>query len=305
MAETEEQGVDALIRAGADTDDLDDYDAGDRGDTVRPEHTGEPENDPSPDSASTRAAEPEPEASSEPEPEAKAEEPKGEPRIPKRRFDEINERRKAAEAKLAEYERAHQAKKQAPEFDFEAKEKAYLEAVLDGETDKAMALRREIRAAERAAWEAQVAEASSRTREMTKAELELTTTVQELQSTYPVFDAESETFDEGLTQEALDLFEGFKVRGYAPAAAMRKAVGYVVAANSLETPAAPSASSASSVPQRPSAAQVQRKLEAATQQPPQPAGTPPEPSIDVMRMSEEDFDKLSEAELRKLRGDLV
>lgn len=74
--------------------------------------------------------------------------------IPKARFDEVNEDRKATKAALdaanAEIARllAHgkpdtQAR---PTFDEDAKEKEYIEAMMNGETDAALAIRREINA---------------------------------------------------------------------------------------------------------------------------------------------------------------
>jgi hypothetical protein len=71
--------------------------------------------------------------------------------IPRRRFDEVNQRRKAAEDKLAQIERENKATQQAQDatYDFDTKEKEYLDLVLDGKTEEAIALRKKIRAAER------------------------------------------------------------------------------------------------------------------------------------------------------------
>jgi hypothetical protein len=61
--------------------------------------------------------------------------------IPKKRFDEVNQRRKAAEDKLAQFERENKAMQQAQDatYDFDAKEKEYLDLVLDGKTEEAIA----------------------------------------------------------------------------------------------------------------------------------------------------------------------
>lgn len=74
--------------------------------------------------------------------------------IPKARFDEVNEARKSAQNALdaanAEIERLQaQSKSESqarPTFDEDAKEKEYIEAMLDGNTDRALAIRREINA---------------------------------------------------------------------------------------------------------------------------------------------------------------
>lgn len=83
--------------------------------------------------------------------------------IPKARFDEVNEARKTAQAELeranAELELLRNAKPQAapattpaapvqtaPDFDEDAKEEAYIEAMLEGDTAKAKEIRKEINA---------------------------------------------------------------------------------------------------------------------------------------------------------------
>lgn len=239
----------------------------------------------------------------------------GEPRIPKSRFDQVNERRKQAEKKAKELEQQQKASdpQQVSDFDFDAKEKEYMEAVLDGETDKALNIRKEIRAAEQAAQEAKLQEVQSQAKTQTKAELELQETVGELQKEYPVFDAQSESFNQDLTDEALELYESFAQRGYEPADAMRRAVRYTVKVNDLdEKPVTQQQqtqtkkqSKQETKPQSPGKEQVQNKLEKAAQQPPDvsDASTEVENTPDIEAMPENDFDKLSEQEERRLRGD--
>lgn len=301
--------LEEAIFAGADREDLTNFAVGDRGDTPgTPAPASEGVAPPDAPKAEAPPAEPagEPPAAPVAEPPAEPKASPSEPRIPKSRFDAVNERRKAAEARLAEYERQQQAAAApAAEYDFDAKEREFIEATLDGETDKALAIRREIREAEQAAWRAQVEEASSRTREATKAEIELNETIAELQNRYPVFNGDAEGFNEELTREALDLFEGFKFKGHKPSVAMRKAVRYVVAANGLENLTTELVDPVESKSQQATPQQVQKKLDLATQQPPDPTGTAaPPPPTNLMDMTDAEFDALSEAELRKYRGDL-
>lgn len=81
--------------------------------------------------------------------------------IPKARFDEVNEAKKAAQAELeearAEIERLRAASAPKPQaapapinFDDDAAEQAYIDAMLDGDSDKAKTIRREINAHMRA-----------------------------------------------------------------------------------------------------------------------------------------------------------
>ena len=250
------------------------------------------------------------EGETQPEEQSKPDEPKSrEPRIPKSRFDEVNERRKAAERRLAEIEKKNQADggEAKIDFDFDAKEDEYMDAVLDGDKDKARSIRQEIRQAETQLYQQQMQQASTSTREATKAELELKSTVERLQAEYPVFDGNSDRYDQNLTEEALDLFEGFKSRGYDPATAMRRAVRYVVRANGLED----AADEADEVPaEKPTQHKAKpeegkRKVKRAAKQPPQPSPRDVSDSADVMNMTEDEFDKLSDQELAKLRGDLI
>jgi len=208
----------------------------------------------------------------------------------------------------AKLEAEEQAKKQI-DFDFKAKEKEYMEAVLDGETDKALAIREEIREAERKQFELELEQRTSQAVEISKAEIELKETIEAAQSTYPVFDANSDKFDQELTAEALDLFESFKLKGYEPADAMRRAVRYVVRANGLEIgdkPAAQAPAAQRRQPAKPTTEQVEKKLEQASRQP--PAGTPnraEDRTPNIFELSEEDFDKLSREELARIRGDMI
>ena len=235
-------------------------------------------------------------------------------RIPKSRFDEVNERRKAAERRLQEMEKEREASdpSKAVDFDFDAKEKEYMDAVLDGESDKALSIRKEIRAAEQAAVDARLQEAQGSAKEQTKAELELQSTIGELQTQYPQFNGESDNFDQELTNEALDLFESFKMRGYDPAAAMRRAVRYTVSANGVEAPSTARQAKAEpeSKPSRPRSTQPtpeqrSRKLDVAQQQPPATTGQNVDDTPDVMNMPEEQFDKLSAEDERVARGDFL
>jgi hypothetical protein len=246
---------------------------------------------------------PEPELKPEPEPKPTDQ------RIPKQRFDEVNERRKLAEKKLADLEAQQQAAQQAEAgeagaFDFDAKEQAYMEAVVDGEFERAKGIRKEIRQAEKAEVEALAAASATTAREQTKVDLAFQDTTEALQAQYPVFDKASDQFDEALVDEALLLHEGFLAQDMDPIAAIKKAVDYVARANGLNA-AAEEAAAAPTV-KTPSKKQTQKKVEAKTKQPQNlPKGERVEQSVDMESMSEEEFDALPESKQRELRGDFV
>lgn len=303
--ENDDFGTEIGAKAGAEPEQ-------DTQDAPEPE-PAEPTAEAKPDADSV---EPEEAAETDPAPAAvepaESEESQNDIRIPKSRFDQVNERRKAAEQRLAELEKAQAAANPATagQFDFEGREKAYMEAVLDGETDKALAIRNEIRSAESALLDIRLSESRAAASKSTQAELELKTTIETLQTEYPVFNGESEVFDQDVTDEALELFQGFQKQGYDPATAMQRAVRYTVKMHDLDAPApapAPAAAPEAATKAEPKASpdQVKAKLDIATQQPPIPAGRAAERAPDIAAMPEDQFDKLSKQDEAVLRGDFV
>lgn len=267
--------------------------------------------EPAPESAAEVPQEPEPaaegaeesggEPGAEPEPE-----PAREQRIPKSRFDDVNERRKAAERRAAELEA--QLKQQAPrsDYDFDAAEDAYADALLEGDKEKARSIRREIRAQEMAQAQALAQAEANQARELTHTELDFRQTCQALEAEFPVFRDGSEEYDQELVDEVVDMQAGFVSRGYSPAAAMRKAVNYVARANGI----VPVSERQAPTPQPTALATprstVKSKLDAATKQPPMQGGTSGgEVAPDYKNLSDSEWDALPAATKARLRGDLL
>jgi len=303
MPATAENELDDLIYAGADKpEDDEDLSGLDRGNELEAPKEEKP-------AAETPEAEPEAEvAAEEPEADATPEALRADHRIPKQRFDEVNERRKAAERRAQELERQLSMRdpQRVVDFDFDAKEEQYAQLVLDGDLEKAKAVRREIRSAEQAAFEALADERANRAREMTKAEMVFQQTVMNLNAAFPMFDPDQpEVYDKELVDEALELHAGFVNRGYAPADAIQRAVQYVAAIRGLQPvngQVAPPAEAAAPKAKKPD---IQKKLDAAAKQPPKQAGRGmrEEGEIDFSSLSEEEFDALPESKVRALRGD--
>jgi hypothetical protein len=303
----EAEDLSALIRAGAD--DGDDYEEPAASASSQSE-PAEPEQ-PEPQAAEPDAAAPAAAAA------APAEEPEKpaveEPFIPKSRFDEINERRKAAEAKLRELEAREKAADPANvvDFDFKGKEKAYMDAVLDGDTDKALTIRDEIRIAEQSLFQQMTQKAEQTARTAAKQDIKLEQTISELTSKYPTFDPDHADYSDDLTREALSFQRTFISDGYDPDKALRKAVAYVAKIHDLtEAGAAPApqglqAAAAAPATPKPTQAQVEGKMRVAGQQPPvvPSAGKDAPRGVNIMEMSDEEFEKLSPDEIRKFRGD--
>lgn len=294
----------------------------DRGDSLEPESTGGTETPREPEAPVA-----EPEALVEPE--TLAEEPEtpiesGEPveepevpeglkpdhKIPKARFDEVNLKRKAAEARLKQLEdelnRLKSPQEAAAAFDFDAKEEEYMSAVVDGEFAKAKAIRAEIRQAEQATLRAEAAKAKTEAVTQTQIELDFKSTVVELETKYPAFNSRAEVFDEDATNEVLELHQAYMQMGKypTPSDSLRAAADLIALKHGVLEPAQKAAPSA---PPAKQVAAAKRKAEVASSQPSIPQsgvpGTPTEAGVGMM--SEEEFDALPESKKAELRGDLV
>jgi hypothetical protein len=229
--------------------------------------------------------------------------------VPKSRMDEEIARRRQLEERISQLEESTKPKEpEKPPFDFDAAEASYMEAVLDGDTDKAKVLRQEIRAAERATLTEELRGEISNTTNVTKQQLELDTAVATMVGEYPVLDSKSEFADQELINEANELMGMYAAKGMAPADALRKAVRLTIAANAPEyLQTAPAAEPAPAPVAKKRETNVKQKLEAAQKQPPKLAGesaaSRTEETLDIKSMTDQDFLKLSEAQLKRLRGD--
>lgn len=295
---------------GGDVLEDEDYASADRGDDVPSlEDTLLAESDaaapaPEPEAAApevpaTPPVEPEPAPEPAPEPPAEAEADKQ--FIPRARFNEINEQRKAAERRAQELEARLNSTVPASEYDFEAREREYMDAVLEGDHDQALAIRKDIRAAEmdlsRKAAAQQVDESRAAFEERTAFDQ----VVARVNKEFPVFDPEHTSFQPDLVDEALDLYNSFLQRGTRPSAAMERAVRYVASANNLAPAAKPAAAPAA--PRAP--AVTQSKLDMAASQPPMQAGASGgETTPDYANLSDKDWDALPSSTKARLRGDL-
>lgn len=256
--------------------------------------------------------------------------------VPHSRFNEVNERRKEAE-RLLEQERAENARlrsqqqapaeagaakegaaaakqsEQAQAFDFDAKESDYLNALMEGETEKAMQIRREVNAA-------LVEQARSNAKAEARAELEQ---AEALRSQKAAMDALSEEavsvvknfpyLDTEEGQVAMEMIierrNSLAAKGMAPHLALREAAALIAPrfAPAGSTPAKDLKTGAAQADSREAAART-RGAQASVAQPPVPAAgvgnrATGSDTTDVAQMDDDQFDRLSEAEKRRLRGD--
>lgn len=251
----------------------------------------------------------------EPEEEAVAEAPKSKkPMVPKARLDEVLAKQKALQKQLDEVNAANAKSEEAPEsYDFDAKEVEYQNMVLDGETNKAVALRREIRKAERADLEFEMRQEMSQTVNQDRQMTALQQAANAMEEAYPVFNRDSESYNEEYTNEVVELRDMFMQRGYEAVDALSKAVKYVVKDYDLGEVEAEAPSLAGSPKKSDELAkkraQISKKLKAADAQPPELPGESSslhgEKALDVSAMTEEEFNALPEATLKRLRGDII
>jgi hypothetical protein len=240
--------------------------------------------------------------------------PAKKPMVPKARLDEVLAKQKALQKQLDEINAANEKAEEAPEsYDFDSKEVEYQNMVLDGETEKAVALRREIRKAERDTLEYEMRQEMSQTVSQDRQMTALQQAANAMEDAYPVFDRNSDDFNEDITNEVVELRDAFMMKGYEAVDALSKAVKYVVKDHDLDQ-VQESAPSLAGKAQKSDElakkrAQVSRKLKAADAQPPELPGESSsnhgEKALDLSTMTEEEFDALPEATLKRLRGDIL
>jgi hypothetical protein len=174
-----------------------------------------------------------------------------------------------------------------------------MEAVLDGETQTALAIRNEIRAAERQAYERQATQVSQQSVQMQQMQQRVAQTVAEINQAAPLLDPDSAEFDDVALQYALQVRDGFIATGRDPVEAIQEAAQ--IAMLKFGKPAA----TPQPTPVKRAKQPVSKsKVDAANKQPPsigdKSSQNDVRPKIDVMSMTEAEFDALSEKEIQEL-----
>lgn len=237
--------------------------------------------------------------------------------IPKARFNEVIDERNSLKEQLAEAQQviaqarstpaaAQAAVATTPAFDEAAMERKYIETMIDGDTDKAASLRMEINAnlREQATQEAQHRINASNTH--AQAVNALNSAAQQAVADFPYLDTE-----EGA--DALELILAARDRriaaGTPEVQALREAVS-LIAPKFAPPGSSPPVGIDASLPQidtRTQAAIARGAADSNLQPPTAQAGTGQRAAgarVNVAELSEEQFENLSTAEKRRLRGDL-
>lgn len=310
--EEEEEEEDDDEEVDEEDDDLD----GDRGDDVDPGIGDD-------DDAEPDADDDEPEGGADLDPEALAElageSGKGN-KVPQARFNQVNEalkhertERLRLEEELARARGSLPAQQPADKelpvdgYDFDAAETRYMDALMDGETATAAAIRKEIRAEERKEYAQQsvssVQQATEAERQRSAAEAEQSTAQQVLSSAiakYPFLDHEGADADADAIEEVIARRDLYLKQGMTFSKALSAAVEKVAPRYSQQEEPAKARSKTAS------AEQINRNLEREKRIPAAMPGVGERgKDIDYANLSEDEFDALSEQDKRKARGDFV
>lgn len=296
---------------GGETDELDleDLSAANRGDSVvatadAPVVAAVPEVKAEPAAEETAAAD---DVAAKAAEEAAAAAKKAADWIPRDRFDKVNNERKAAQERLAKLDAERLAAEAGTPFDYDAAEEKYMEAVLDGKTDEAKQIRREIRAAERAEVTASTREAAVEEVTLRGEERVVAEVIAEAEKTYPQFDpTNDDQYSQELTEDVVTYYQVRLSRGDDRPTAMRKAIDAVVKANGIGAPVTP--------PPAPAKPRIDAsgKVAVAKSAPPplSSAGAGGDAAgatatIDINNLSDKELSALPESTLQRLRGDFV
>ena len=243
---TPEREAEQWAHLGGEKDDIDDFDATDLDDgSVLPEdydETAAPAESPSDEA--TEDEEPSDEVSDDDEPAVEAEESDNEVAeeeeadeadagedsegededapaqrgIPKWRFDEINEEKKALREEVAALKAQAAAGKPPTEdepepYDIRANTKEYMDLLLDGDVDGALAKMEEIDAAKEAKWKSETQTATVTDLNTNAEASELLALSQEAESMFGQFNPDHADYNQGMLNKVMTFMRGYESSG--------------------------------------------------------------------------------------------
>lgn len=244
---------------------------------------------------------------------ARADKDKGkkQPMVPKSRLDEVLAKNKLLDAQLtaerqAKAARQPEADKDAKDFDFDTKETEYMKLVMEGETTKALAVRKEIRAAEQAVILKQADTASGQDGEA----VALAKAAKVIEENFPQFVKGHEKYNEEATKVVIKMRDGLIATGSNAVEALNEAVDFAVRKfgldEALEEVKDPKVVD---LAEKRKADDIKKKIAAQSKQPPEMRGdggkAKETPKNEVDEMSDEEFNALPESAKRRLRGDFI
>lgn len=243
---------------------------------------------------------------------SRAEKDKGkkQPMVPKSRLDEVLAKNKDLNAQLeierkAKAARQPEVDKDAKEFDFDTKETEYMKLVMEGETAKALAVRKEIRAAEQAQVLKQTDKASSADSEAEA----LAKAAMVVEENFPQFVKGHAEYNEEATKVVLRMRDGLIATGSNAVEALNEAVDFAVRKFGLDKDLEVKDDKKVVDLDKKRQETVEKKIAAQKKQPPEIKsegnGGKREEKSEVDEMSDEEFAALPESKKRALRGDYI
>lgn len=248
------------------------------------------------------------------------------PMIPQTRFKEAVDKERgraaAAEAELKRYREREQQQADAADFEkSQAKVKELLKnhssLLADGDLDKASEVMEEVLQLRDDMQNARMARQADNARNSAKIEVQYDATVQRLEAEYPEINPDSDSFDEGAVRRVQALVTGLmQSEGKNPAEALQEATDILLKpAKEAQTPDLRGKPDEEAVQQgmRRQQAQIDKNLKAAEAQPPatdavgkdhDKTGGPLDADA-LKAMTFEEFVKVPDEELAKLRGDFI
>lgn len=232
-------------------------------------------------------------------------------RIPKARFDQaVQKERERAAALQAELEalKGRQVKQdkdlqlQEAERQLAALQDQYEDALLEGDKEGARTARMQANQLRDQIYDYKSQVAAHQARSSAVQDVQFKDMVATVEETYPVLDPDSEDYDQDITDEVMEVMDAFIQAGRARADALAKAVGYVF------RQAAPVAAAPTLTREDMARAARLKAVAAAKAQPPSTVKTGLDNGggdLDVRTLTPAKFDKLSDEEKARLRGDLL
>ncbi len=246
-------------------------------------------------------------------------------RIPLSRHEKIlakeRERRQELEQQLTQFQRGNEVAKvntdiTAAETRVIELEKKYHAALGDGDIDEAQKLMREIRVLDRdiSDLKADMKSAAAESRAVER--VRYSVALERVEEAYPELNQDHEDYNPELTQDVVDLKATYEGRGLTPTAALQKAVKRLMGTEGRDQKVATEVTprvNASDVAAARKKDAVGKVLDATNRQPPGSRNVGLNSDAlggglnakDVMRMGHDDFVKLSDDALSKMRGDEV
>ncbi len=315
-------GDDGSDTGGTGTDRGDDFTPTDDA----PEPKATPKNTPKAAEGDSSDADPEDSGAdpdADPEQVEEKAEKKREQRIPLSRHKDLLEKERAKRAdlerQLAQFQKGTEVAAlnqdiTKAEEGILAMEKQYNALLGEGELEKAAELMAKIRRAERGISEAQsdlkIAAAEARAVERTRFNMAL----ERIEAAYPQLNEDHDDYDASLMEDVVDLKGAYERKGLTPTAAMQKAVEKLVGKSTKKQESAidttPRVSEKDAAAERKKDA-VKKTLDAVGKTPPSTTKVGMDSdkaggsltAKDVMKLSQEDFKKLPDDVLARMRGD--